>query len=198
MDYQIREVVGSELEAAKEVEKTVFLQQGYPYDYHKYDSQSVLLGAFMADKCVGVIRLIAQHPILPPVLQDCVVWDAGFWQHLGQMFEEVGTVAVLPEYEHLGIALALYCSAYGSALERGVTHWGIVMEQERIDFFNEVFFFTFEPIGEVGYKGWKCTPSAMVLEEAERNIHRNDRNLYELVQKHIPERFRFRFDEEDR
>lgn len=196
MEYKIRVVSGSELLAAREVEETVFLQQGYPYDYHCYDDQSVMLGAFDGEKCVGVIRLIAQQPILPPVLKDCVVWEPRVWQALGSCFEEVGTVAVLPEYEHSGIGLALYCCAYGSALQRGVTHWGIVMEQDRIDFFNENFFFTFAPIGEVGYKGWDCTPSAMVLEEAERNIYRNDRELYELVQSHLPERFRFRFDRE--
>ncbi len=193
MKYEIRVLEGSELVEGRLVEKTVFLQQGYPYDYEIYDSQSVMLGAFVGGDCVGAIRLIAQDPVLPPVLKDCVIWSPDDLRALGSRFEEVGTVAVLPEYEHSGIGLALYCSAYGSALERNVTHWGIVMEPERVEFFNTSFFFTFNVIGELGYKGWACSPYAMNLEEAERNIFRNDKDLYALVQTYIPERFRFRF-----
>ncbi len=191
--YEIRTLEGSELDEGRAVEKTVFLQQGYPYDYEIYDGQSVMLGAFVDEHCVGVIRLIAQDPVLPPVLNDCVVWSPDELRALGGRFEEVGTVAVLPEYEHSGIGLALYCSAYGSALERNVTHWGIVMEPERVEFFNSNFFFTFSVIGELGYKGWACSPYVMNLEEAERNIFRNDSDMYELVQSYLPERFRFRF-----
>lgn len=193
MKFEVRVVEGAELISAREVEKRVFLQQGYPYYYEIYDAQSVMIGAFVGGQCVGAIRLIAQQPIEPPVLKDCSVWEPGEFQGLAEKFEEVGTVAVLPEYEHAGIGMALYLSAYGSALDRGVTHWGIVLEPERVEFFNTNFHFAFVVIGDLGFKGWDCAPYAMRIEEAERNMYEHDYNLYELVQSYIPERFRFRF-----
>jgi hypothetical protein len=89
--------------------------------------------------------------------------------------------------------MALYLSAYGSALDRGVTHWGIVMEPERVEFFNTSFQFAFHAIGDIGYKGWDCAPYLMEIERAERNMFERDYALYELVQKYIPDRFRYRF-----
>ena len=181
MDVEIREVHGEELAAALAVEETVFKQQEYPYDYECYNQQSVLLGAFVQGQCVGALRLIAQTPIAPPVLLDCTVWEPEQWQQLGLRFEELGTVAVLPEYEKQGIGFMLYASAYGNARLRGVTHWGIVMEPFRVDILNTNFHFTFFEVGDMGYKGWDCTPNVMVLLDTERNLFENDPAMYEYA-----------------
>lgn len=193
MNVTVREVSGAELEEAALVEKYVFEINGYPYEYRAYDSQSTVLAAYIDDKCVGVIRLISQSPVDPPIVKDCKVWNPQQLCELGDRFEEVGTVAVLPEYEHSGVGMSLYLSAYGSALDRGVTHWGIVMEPERVEFFNTAFHFAFQVIGEIGYKGWDCAPYLMEIERAERNMFEKDYSLYQLVQQHIPARFRYRF-----
>lgn len=188
--FDIREVSGDERIAAEAVEREVFLQQGYPYDYEIYEDQSVMLGAFENGECIGALRLIAQAPLPPPILADCQIWDPEMWQSLGARFEEVGTVAVPEHLQHKGIGYALYAFAYGNAKARGVTHWGIIMEPKRVDFFNTSLFFTFDQIGEVGYKGWDCAPYVMDIREGIQNIYRNDPGMYELVQSYVPEDLR--------
>lgn len=190
METEIRVVGGGELIAAKAVEKQVFLDEKYPYDYDHLDAQSIMLGAFLEGECVGALRLIAQSPVAPPVLADCRVWDPHIWQQLGGRFEEVGTVAVPKQHQHRGVGYSLYASAYGNAKARGVTHWGIVMEPERVDFFNTSLFFTFQQVGEIGYKGWDCAPYVMDVRAGIRNIHRHDPAMYELVQSYILEEYR--------
>lgn len=177
-DIQTRLVEGEEREAALIVERAVFLDEGFPYDYEKYNAQCRVFGAFDGQKCVGAVRMVQQAPLIPPVLEDCEIWDLTSWQEMGGRFEELATQAVLREYRKLMVGLDLVRAAYADARNRGVQVMALILEPERAQFLNDTVHFACRQIGEIGYKGWECAPYAHVLDEVERKLASADPELY--------------------
>lgn len=177
-DIQVRLVEGAEREAALAVERQVFLEEGFPYDYSLYDAQSRVFGAFDSTHCVGAVRMVTQVPLRPPILADCEIWDMPAWENLGDRFEELATQAVLKGYRKLMVGLDLVRAAYADARNRGVEVMALILEPERAQFLNETVHFACRQIGEVGYKGWECAPYAHVLDEVEQKLSVADPATY--------------------
>lgn len=187
MDIDVREVRGADLEAALELEKKVFLEEDYPYDYERYNHQSTMFGAFDRGRCVGALRLITQAPLEPPVLTDCVIWDRDAWTRLGGSFEELATHAVESEYRSQGVGLMLMKAAYSSARRRGVTHLAVITEPSNAEFLNNTYHFVCNQIGDVGFKGWDCAPYIQVLDDFEASLAGADPRLYSWVTDGLPD-----------
>lgn len=162
-----------EYEKVCAVERKVFEEEGYPYNYREYDGQSILIGSFIGKKAVGAVRLIRgtlNH--MPPIVEKCKLSDSTDVSKRALMgeFEELGTVAVARGYRRKLITVDLYRAAYSCAKQRGVKSWGIIEEQERFDKMAERYFFVARRIGEIGFEGWPCYPFEMNLEECFDNI----------------------------
>lgn len=183
---EIREVTGDDFDAAKAVEKEVFLLEGYPYNYDEFDEQSVMFGAFDGDRCIGALRLIKQSPKLPPVLADCQVWDVEEWISLGERFEEMGTHAVLPEYQKRNIGVELIKAAYTNGRIRGLTCMGVITEPDTAAHLNDILHFACRQIGEVGFHGWDCAPFIHVFDEVEQKVSEFDPGLYAWFVEGVP------------
>ena len=177
-EIQIRLVEGDERAAALAVERQVFLEEGFPYDYDRFDAQSRVFGAFDEGRCIGAVRMVAQSPLSPPVLADCEVWDKSTWENLGYRFEELATQAVQKEYRKLMVGLDLVRTAYADARNRGVEVMALILEPDRAEFLNDVVHFACRQIGEIGYKDWDCAPYAHVLDEVEQKLASADPSLY--------------------
>jgi predicted N-acetyltransferase YhbS len=199
MELQCYEVAfgSSDYDAAEQIEEAVFLQNSYPYNYRAYRHQSHLIGAFMSGECVGALRLIATSPVVIPFFHGSVIDDPKTWMGMGSCFEEVGTIAVLSHLEHQGIGMALYREAWVNARKRGVTHWGIVLEDERVKFFNDVLNFDFHPAGPLGWREpesdrvWGDVGSFVAeIEACERKIAQNDPAEWEWLLEALPPQLR--------
>lgn len=177
-NIQVRFVEGAERETTLAVERQVFLDEGYPYDYPKYNDQSRVFGAFEGSTCVGAVRVVAQNPLPPPVLADCKIWRVSEWQAMDERFEELATQAVLKPYRKLMVGLDLVRAAYADARNRGVEVMALILEPERAQFLNDTVHFACRQIGEVGYRGWECAPYAHILDEVERKLSVADPETY--------------------
>lgn len=173
-----------EHERVCEVERAVFEAETYPYDYRKYDTQSYLIGAFDGKKAVGAVRLIGGTPgLLPPILTECKMFNAHQYTQkaLEGIFEEIGTVAVLPKYRSQMVSVDLYRAATDCARKRGVIEWGIIEEPERVRQMNDTLHFKFWLEGELGYHGWDCAPFVLNIEDTIQNIKQRDKILHRII-----------------
>lgn len=169
-DIQVRHTEGEERDAALAVEEKVFREEGYPYDYHLYNAQSRVFGAFDGEVCIGALRVVLQSPLLPPVLADCEVWDLQHWRSMGAQFAELATQAVEQEYRHQMVGLMLIRAAYTDARINGLTALGLITEPENVEYLNNVVHFACRQVGSIGFKGWKCAPYIHVFEEVETKL----------------------------
>lgn len=175
-----------EYEMVAEVERAVFEEMGYPYSYRLYDDQSYLIGAFDGKKAVGAVRLIgATKDLLPPVITDCKIYHRPAYtaKALEGLFEELGTVAVLPEYRSRMVSMDLYRAATDCARKRGVKEWAIIIEPERAEYMNRRLHFKFWKDGDLGYQGWDCAPFVLNIEDTIKNIRKKSKILYWIVMK---------------
>lgn len=186
-----------EYEAAESVEEKAFKTAGYPYNYKAYRHQSHLIGAFLEGQCVGALRLIAAQPEELPFFHGSSIDQPEKWLAMGAMFEEVGTAAVSPGLERQGIGMALYREAWVNARKRGVTHWGIVLEDERVKFFNDMLNFDFHPAGPLGWREptsdrvWEDVgPFVAEIEACERKISSNDPKEWAWLLEALPPQLR--------
>lgn len=176
----------AEYEAVAAVEKAVFEELGYPYEYRKYDGQSFLLGAFDGKKAIGALRLIgATKDLLPPVITDCKIKKRGSYSQkaLEGLFEELGTVAILREYRSRMVSVDLYRAATDCARKRGVLEWGIIIEPERAQHMNDRLHFGFWQEGDLGFHGWDCAPFVLNIEDTLKKIKKKDRVFYFAIKK---------------
>jgi len=164
------------------LEEEIFLESGYGdmTAYEKYIPQSRILGAYrpQIEKPVGVVRLIAGKPLLPPFFSPVFkVKERKYWESLAaeELLEELGTVAVEKSYRGKGVGSSLYKAAYQDSKSRGITHWVIVMEPWRVWALNIKFHGTFRRVGKVKwYMGGFCAPHVMILQDVEREMSRKD------------------------
>ncbi len=151
-----------EKESVAALERQVFLDEKYPYPYAQYDSQSVLIGAWDGDQIVGALRLIAGGPLAPPVLAECDVPDQ-IWHTAAAdgLLEELGTVAVHRGYRGRFVAPRLYRVALASSRARGVTHWALIMEPDRVETLNRKLSINLSAVDVDSLAGYK-SPSLIV------------------------------------
>jgi GNAT superfamily N-acetyltransferase len=172
----------SHLQAAAELEQNVWDEKGYGnleeegYDVHIEHSRT--FGAFKGDKCIAVERMFrAEDGVVPPFLEEEMPFDDESERaeliELAKdgLLEELGTVAVAPEARGKKVNLRLFRLAYRDARARGITHWGIIMEPERVQNMNKHHGFTFKQLGDaVDYQGGACAAHVMNLEEVDRTM----------------------------
>lgn len=183
---------GPAIKKALELEQRVWDEEGYgSLDvYKKYEPQSRVFGAFKADQCIGITRLFAGAPELPPFLEEMPFDNPELRTSLlkgakNGLVEELGTVAIDKKAskelgaKRLQVALGLWRLAYRDAYERGIESWGIIMEPERVEKMNRFLGFTFKQVGPViEYQGGGCAAHLMDLNEVRGNMEATNPNLY--------------------
>jgi len=186
-DIKVCLAVGNERVSALAIEQQVFLEEGYPYDYRRYDSQSRVFGAFEGKICVGALRVVSQAPLLPPVLADCQVWDIAEWQSMGETFAELATQAVVQDYRHQMVGLMLIREAYTDARIRGLKALAVITEPANVKYLNEEAHFACRQIGEIGFKGWECAPYIHVFDEVETKLAAADPESFNWFTSGVPD-----------
>lgn len=176
------------LALAEEREENEWEKNGFGSleEYKKYNMQSQVYAAFRGDKCVGLTRIFAGHPEVPPFAQLSFDSDEKRQEVLelcrSGRVEEVGTAAVNHELSQAPkhfVALHMWRLAYRDAVEKGMQYWGIIMEPSRVEAMNEHFSFTFEQLGPAtDYQGGDCAPFIMNLEEVDSRMSANLPDLY--------------------
>ena len=150
----------TELQDAIRLEGGVFQQCGFvdTQEYEVYIPQSHFFGGFDGKGCGGMVRLITGAPLLPPVLSLGLVIEETpeKWRSLASTLklDEFATIAVEESRRGLDLFLDLVRVSYRDAKERGVTHFGIIMEKERVEALNSFYKFRYRQVGpEQHYQG---------------------------------------------
>lgn len=187
--FEARLVTGrNEIEKALALEQRVWDEMDYGdlEDYKKYLPQSRIFAAFDDEKCVGMNRLFAGLPEIPPFLENMPIDDPNLKHRLIEAgtslkVEEYGTVAVVKELRgNSRIFLDLCRLAYRDASERGIETWGIVMEPPRVQQMNRLLGFTFKQIGPaVDYQGGDCAAHIMEFDEVRAHMSTTKPQLYD-------------------
>jgi len=178
----------SEVQKALELETEVWHEMNYGdlENYKKYLPQSRIFAAFDGEKCVGMNRLFAGAPEIPPFLESMPIDNPALKDQLidsGKHYkvEEYGTVAVAKEL--LGnsrVFLDLCRLAYRDATERDINIWGIIMEPDRVQQMNRLLGFTFNQIGpSIDYQGGKCAAHIMNFDEVRAHMSATKPELYD-------------------
>lgn len=179
----VRAARPAEIEMALQLEYGTFRALGYCDasalkhidDYDKYLPQSRFFVARWHGRLVGVLRVIVDGPLPPPVRAEFEADPLGVGLGQAAVMEEVGIVAVHPIFINTQLGLQLYRAAWRDSKERGVTHYGAVMEDWLWKIVNERYHFTFEPFGTGRfYMGAVVYPLVMAFSDAERNMRRKD------------------------
>lgn len=179
----------SDAKKALKLEQRIWDENGFGSlkEYRKYNKQSRVFTAFKDDECIGVTRLFAGGPHLPP-FTELPITDNKDWQKVEEdcvdgVMEELGTTAVDHDKSDASkhvIALDMWRLAYRDARSRGIKKWGIIMEPERVAKMNQQFNFTFKQLGPaVDYQGGDCAAFVMDLEEVDEQMQANMPDLYD-------------------
>jgi GNAT superfamily N-acetyltransferase len=183
LSYGIASSEDSLLRAAT-VEQTVWDEKNYgdlvEEGYMPYIKNSRTFAAFDEyGNCIGMNRMFtATETEVPPFL-DMEFYDESEKAKIidgarAGAVEELGTVAVVPEYRGKRVNLRLWRIAYRDARTRGVHSWGIIMEPERVARMNKYQGFTFEQMGPATeYQGGNCAPFIMSLPEVDAKMRKN-------------------------
>lgn len=175
-----------EVASACEIETGIFQQCGFVSlkDYQVYLDQSHFFGGFeRAGQCRGVVRIIEGSPLLPPVIRDMKVTESGDgYRALAATgrFEEFATIAIEEDARGLDLFLDLVRIAYRDARRRGVTHFGIIMEPQRVEMMNQFYDFCYTRVGpdqRYGGEDHVTAPFVLDFEEQERHL-RDTRPAY--------------------
>jgi hypothetical protein len=172
---------------ALELEQNVWDEKKYGSleDYKKYLAQSRIFAAFEGGKVIGVNRLFAGSPEVPPFIDTMQIDDAALRQDLVERgrqhkVEEFGTVAVDKQHRGGRVFLDLCRISYRDATERGIETWGIIVEPERVEQMNRLMAFTFKQIGPTeDYQGGLCAPHIMDFEEVRHSMSSTKPELYD-------------------
>lgn len=186
--FDIRFVSGGpEEQKALELEQQIWNQEGYgKLDvYEKFIPQSRIFAAFDGDRCVGMNRLFAGSPEIPPFIGEMPIDDLELKQNLidrGKELkvEEFGTVGVVKELRGGRTFLDICRMAFRDAEQRGVDTWGIIMEPERVEKMNRGLGFTFNQISpEIDYQGGMCAAHVMDFDEVHAHMSSTKPELYD-------------------
>jgi hypothetical protein len=161
--------------------------------YEKYLTQNRVFAAYHQPffkpwekpECVGITRLFAGSPELPPFIVEMQYFDPEVKMQLEEdcatgLAEELGTAAVKPEFRHKGANLFMWRRAYRDAYIRGIKKWGVIMEPPRVKAMNRLYSFSFEQVGPaIDYMGDMCAPHILNLEEVRQHMETNQPELYD-------------------
>ncbi|HYT29404.1 MAG TPA: GNAT family N-acetyltransferase [Actinomycetota bacterium] len=188
----VRLAAPDEVAAGRVVEDRVFVESGYGTleRYDEYLPQSRFHVAYDGDRCVGVLRLIAGGPILPPFLREFrVVRGKARWPALASAgrLEEIATLAVLLEARRQGIASMLYRAVWRDATRRGVTNLGLITEPWRAVGIEWHYRFGLRPIGiPRWYLGSLCGPYMIDIPRAESRVRSRRKAIAEWFESEPP------------
>lgn len=183
---------GAELEGAAQIEQQVWDEKNYgnlvEEGYTDYIRRSRTFAAFDKDgNCVGVNRMFGgTDGVLPPFL-GMPFDDQEVQAELTRVakegaLEELGTVALLPEYRGKNANMCLWRLAYRDAVYRGVKQWGIIMEPRRVRLMNKRYGFTFKQLGPAkDYQGGDCAAFVADLDELIENVRQTKPDEYEWL-----------------
>lgn len=186
--FDVRHVSGGDdAQRALDLEQDIWHQEGYGNldVYEKFIPQSRIFAAFKGDQCVGMNRLFAGSPEIPPFISEFRIDDPVLEQKLKDgckdlKIEEFGTVGVAKEFRGGRTFLDICRMAFRDAEARGVEIWGIIMEPERVQKMNNGLAFTFGQIGPaVEYQGGMCAPHIMDFAEVHENMRASRPELYD-------------------
>lgn len=177
----------SKVEASLTLEQSIWDQKDYGSldSYKKYLPQSKIFASFDENEnCLGVVRVFAGNPELPPFMELPFENDAVRQQLVdgcqSGAVEELGTAAVANDAPVAKVALNLWRLAYRDARMRNVKHWGIIMEPRRVNVMNRRYGFTFTQVGpEVDYQGGNCAVHMLDLEEVDAYMSQNNPSYYD-------------------
>lgn len=171
-----RSTMGSEeAEDALEVERMRWRQYGYgdaTTEYRYLDPQTKIYVARNHEKSLGVVRLFAQGPELPPFITEMDYDNKSQRDELIRLFEagkieELGTAARSEDAPKGAVTSAMWRLAYRAARREGIAKWGVIMEPERVKKLNDKYGFRFRQVGQtVDYQGGYCAAHIMDLQEA--------------------------------
>jgi len=125
---------------------------------------------------VAVNRMFGGDEEMTPPALEMPMDDEGRRETLKDLarkglLEELGTVAVAKEWRGKGVNTQIWRMAYRDAVARGIKHWVIIMEPDRVENMNKRYGFTFEKIGEAKeYQGGDCALHIMDLEQANNTM----------------------------
>ncbi len=154
-DIDVRKInTAKDLALALALESETFQQCGFVSmdAYASYLPQSHFYGAFDGDnQCVGMARVIEGLPVAPPLLAHGLEIDRvpDVWVSLAGegKLEELATLVVTPNLRKAPLVMDLIRLAYRDSKSRGGTHFGIIMEPERVEQLNRHWQLRFFPIG---------------------------------------------------
>lgn len=186
--FEVRHLVeGTDATKALELEQRVWHEKDYgDLDvYEKYLPQSRIFAAFKGEQCIGMNRLFAGAPELPPFITEMSIDDPDIKSALigGSMdlkVEEFGTVALDSEHRGGRVFMDLCRASYRDATERGIEIWGVIMEPERVQKMNKYAGFTFEQIGPtIPYQGGDVAAHVMHFDDVRSHMSATKPELYD-------------------
>lgn len=152
--------------------------------YDKYTNQSQVIKANIGDTCVGMTRMFKGYPELPPFVEGMKYYNESDKKEMIALcsegrIEELGTTAVdhraTGDLKRSVVSSNMWRLAYRDARARGVEHWGIIMEPERVEKMNKQFGFTFKQLGPAEeYQGGDCAPFVMDLREVDKSMQKTN------------------------
>ncbi len=177
----------SDIDAALKLETEIWERKNYGDlgEYAKYLPQSRVFASFDdTNECIGVTRLFAGTPETPPFMslpiEDDSLRTSLEHECTEGMLEELGTAAVHEKAPAVKIALDMWRLAYRDARSRGIKHWGIIMEPNRVEVMNKRYGFTFRKIGlAIDYQGGMCAAHLMDLDEVDQHMSQQKPDYYQ-------------------
>jgi GNAT superfamily N-acetyltransferase len=182
-----------QIAVGREIEDRVFVESGYGAlgAYDVYLPQSRFHLAYDDARCVGVLRLVAGEPVLPPFLREFRIVRGGErWRELAsaRRLEEIATLAVLPGERRRGIASMLYRSVWRDASRRNVTHLGLITEPWRAVGIEWHYRFGLRPVGlPKWYLGSFCGPYLVDIPRAESRVRSRRKAIARWFESDPPE-----------
>lgn len=186
--FEVRNISSNiDIERALELEQKVWHEEGYgELDvYEKYIPQSRFFAAFEGEKCVGMNRLFAGAPELPPFAGEMPYHDEAIKADIeagcgAGIIEEFGTVAVDKDHRSRKVFMDLCRISFRDAESRGVKMWGIIMEPRRVAMMNKHLGFTFKQVGPaIDYQGGDCAAHLMDFSEVHEHMRATKPELYD-------------------
>lgn len=168
----------AEAEDGLDLEQAVWAKHNYGDEleaYSKFVDQSRVFVAYDGEKTIGIARIFEGGPSKPPFL-ELNIDDDDLRIRLEEgcengTVEELATSAVDPNSPIGVVTSSLWRLAYRDAINRGVKHWGIIMEPRRVEIMNKRYGFNFKKIGPTEfYQGGECAAHVMDLDEVQRHI----------------------------
>ena len=175
-----------DLATARALEHDVFVAEGFiarsdrrcVEEYEELDAQSRWYLAERDGRAVGVLRVLAQEPLVVPAVRHFELAPAARAELAGRQYTEVGTLAVVDADRGTDTGLHLYRAAFRDSVRAGDTAWVSVIEQWLLEHLASSGF-VFEPMGASRYyMGGECLPALMLFGDALDVLRRRNPSVH--------------------